>query len=46
MPVTFPDDEPSRSEQHNYGPGTFIGGDNYGTINAIDATTRKVLTIE
>lgn len=44
MSTTFPDDEPPRIEQHNHGPGPFIGRDNYGTINnAIDETTKKVL---
>lgn len=37
------EDESSRVEQHNHGPGTFIGRDNYGTINAIDKTTQAIL---
>src|SRR5690242_2213708 len=36
-------DGESRIEQHNHGPGAFVGRDNYGTINTIDPTTRKIL---
>lgn len=43
MVTTYPDDEPLRFEQHNHGSGTFIGRDNYGTINAIDETTQAIL---
>lgn len=43
MAVTYPDEEPSRFEQHNHGPGTFVGRDNYGTINTIDKTTQAIL---
>ncbi|MET8864035.1 hypothetical protein ABZW11_13870 [Nonomuraea sp. NPDC004580] len=34
---------PSRIEQHNHGSGTFIGRNNYGTINAIDPATHAIL---
>jgi hypothetical protein len=43
MMVANPDDESSRIEQHNHGPGAFVGGNNYGTINTIDKTTQAIL---
>jgi hypothetical protein len=41
--TTYPDGEPTSVEQHNHGSGSFVGRDNYGTINAIDDTTRAIL---
>ncbi|MGP3967899.1 hypothetical protein [Streptomyces sp. 6N223] len=42
MTATDPDKE-DRREQHNYGPGTFIGGDNYGSVEMLDASTKALL---
>ncbi|WP_433462718.1 hypothetical protein [Spirillospora sp. CA-128828] len=39
-----PDSKQPRIEQHNHGSGAFIARDNYGTINTIDATTKKILS--
>lgn len=30
-------------EQHNHGSGTFVGGDNFGHIEMVDAKTKAVL---
>jgi hypothetical protein len=30
-------------EQHNHGPGTFVGRDNYGPIEMVDTKTKAVL---
>jgi hypothetical protein len=42
MTLTHPDRERPR-EQHNHGSGPFIGGDNYGRIEMLDATTKAML---
>jgi hypothetical protein len=42
MVVSYPEEEGSRG-QHNYGPGTFIGGDNYGNIENLDKATKAIL---
>ncbi|MFI7690736.1 hypothetical protein ACIBQ6_16820 [Nonomuraea sp. NPDC049655] len=41
--VAPPEGNPFPVEQHNHGSGTFIGRNNYGTINAIDPATQAIL---
>ncbi|WP_143022174.1 hypothetical protein [Nonomuraea maritima] len=43
MEVTYPDDKNPHYKQHNEGDGVFIGRDNYGPIQHIDAATKEIL---
>ncbi|MBS2545305.1 hypothetical protein KGQ19_00335 [Catenulispora sp. NL8] len=40
--TSFSEDDPP-PEQNNHGSGTFIGRDNYGPIQAVDAKTKELL---
>ena len=42
MTITLADDDGDRA-QHNYGPGTFVGRDNYGPIQTLDSVTKTAL---
>lgn len=43
MGATYSDDKHPPYEQHNEGDGIFIGRDNYGPIQHLDAATKEIL---